>query len=130
MTRPPIRILLVDDNDDFRSATLAWIATEPSLAIAGDAASGEEAIDATQRLLPDVVLVDVVMPGLDGFETTRRLKALSTSPSVVMTSFLDTELTRLEAERAGADAYVSKGDLTDRLRSVIGDVVNSNHDLI
>lgn len=124
-TREPLRILVVDDDEDFLSLTREWLAAEPGLAFVGGCADGLSALADVARLQPDVVLVDVLMPGINGFETTRRLKARPGAPRVVMTSFTDSDSVRHAALQAGADAFLSKTDLTEELVTTL--VGSSDH---
>ncbi len=114
-TREPLRIFVVDDDEDFLSLTQDWLASEPGLAFVGGSVNGLSAVEDVARLRPDVVLVDAQMPGINGFETTRRLKACPGAPRVVMTSFNDCDSVRHAALQAGADAFLSKTDLTEEL---------------
>lgn len=117
--RPPLRVFVVDDNEDFLALARDWIASDPRLCLAGCARGGLEALDAVARIRPDVVLVDVVMPGIDGFETTRRLKRRAAPPRVIVMSFLDSDMVRRTALDAGADSFLSKAELTDRLSAAL-----------
>ena len=80
-----IDLLLVDDDASFRSAARAVLG-EAGFGVTAEAGSGREAIDAVARLRPGLVLLDVQLPDLDGFEVLRRLRALPTAPSVVLIS--------------------------------------------
>ncbi len=115
----PIRVLVADDDETFVALARDWLASEPSLAFVGWAPDGEEALEAVARLKPDVVLVGGVLPGLEGLETARRIKALEDAPLVVVTSFADSESVRLEAWMAGADAFVAKTELTEQLPALL-----------
>ncbi len=117
--RSPLRVFVVDDNEDFLALTRDWISSEPALSLVGSATDGLGALDAIGRTHPDVVLVDVVMPGIDGFETTRRLKASAPAPRVIVMSFLDSDSVRHAAADAGADGFLSKAELTDRLGALL-----------
>ena len=117
--RSPLRIFVVDDNEEFLALSGDWIASELSLSLVGCAKTGLEALEAVARTEPDVVLVDVVMPGIDGFETTRRLKLSPSAPRVIVMSFLDSDSVRRAAADAGADGFLSKAELTDRLSAVL-----------
>jgi CheY-like chemotaxis protein len=115
----PLRVFVVDDNEDFLALARDWIASEPRLALVGCAREGLEALEEVARTKPDVVLVDVVMPGIDGFETTRRLKLWASAPRVIVMSFLDSDSVRRTAADAGADGFLSKTELTDWLSSAL-----------
>lgn len=104
----PIRILLVDDHALLRQALRLLLEHQPELEVVGDVENGREAVRATERLNPDIVLMDVVMPGLNGIEATRQIRRANAATRVVMlTGFVD-EDQLLEALRCGASGYVIK----------------------
>ena len=111
----PVQVLTVDDQAVFREAARALIASTPGFVLAGEACSGAEALCAADRLHPDMVLLDVRMPGLDGIETARILTAKSSDTVVVLVSAHDTEEVRSLAEQCGAVALVVK----ERLRPAL-----------
>ena len=106
---PPIRIALVDDHTVVRRGLRTFLESYPDIRVVGEAASGEEALAQIESWLPDVVLMDLLMPGgIDGIETTRRLRALTPHTQVVvLTSYTD-DARVVAALRAGAIAYVRK----------------------
>jgi CheY-like chemotaxis protein len=79
------RLLIVDDHEGFRSIARSLLASE-GFDVAGEVGDGESAVEAVEELHPDVVLLDVHLPGIDGFEVARRLAALDDAPAVVLTS--------------------------------------------
>ncbi len=104
----PIRVLIVDDHAVVREGLRSFLELQDGIAVAGEAADGEEAVEAVERLRPDVVLMDLVMPKADGVEAMRRLRERGASARViVLTSFLDDERL-LPAVRAGAAGYLLK----------------------
>ncbi|HYP42160.1 MAG TPA: response regulator transcription factor [Chloroflexia bacterium] len=104
----PIRILLVDDHAVVRQGLKAFLATEADIEVVGEAANGREAVEQVKRLKPDVVLMDLVMPQLDGIGATAEIKASSPDVDVIaMTSFIEDEKV-FGAMRAGATGYVLK----------------------
>lgn len=104
----PVTILLVDDHAMIRKGVRAFLETQPDLQVVAEAESGQEAIERAQESVPDVTLMDLLMPGMDGIETTRRLKEVSPRTQVVMlTSFHDDQHI-LPALRAGALSYLLK----------------------
>ncbi len=111
----PIRIMLVDDSEAFLAAAEALVEHEPALVLAGTARNGEEALAEAERLEPDLVLIDAFMPVMDGLEATRKLKRRSHAPWVVVISLHDDEALRLESWAAGADGFVGKSRLAERL---------------
>ena len=97
-----ISVLIVDDHDVVRQGIRAFLATQPDLEIVGEAASGDEAIRLAREHIPDVVLMDLVMPGMNGVEATRAVKRVSPrSQIVVLTSYHEDEHI-FPALRAGA----------------------------
>jgi DNA-binding NarL/FixJ family response regulator len=105
-----LRTLLVDGSETFLIGVLAWIDTRDDLDVVGTARSGTEAVALTRTLKPDLVVLDGVLPGLDGFRVARILKESPRPPLVVLTTFLTNEVVRDEALRGGADGFVSKSD--------------------
>lgn len=104
----PITLLIVDDHAIVRRGIRAYLETQPDLQVIGDAGSGQEALAVVAEQVPDVVLMDLVMPGMDGVEALRRVKQLSPRTQVVMlTSYHDDEHV-FPALRAGALSYVLK----------------------
>lgn len=120
----PIRMLLVDDNLDFRKGVSAWLADEPRVEVAGTACSGREALERVGELKPDLVLMDVSMPEIDGFEATRRIKSDREAPLVVLMTFYHSETARQEAWAAGADGFLSKASLTGELLGLVRDLLS------
>jgi DNA-binding NarL/FixJ family response regulator len=110
-----VKVLTVDDQAVFRDAARALIASTPGFALAGEAASGIEAISAVERLHPDMVLLDVRMPGLDGIETARRLTDAGSDAVVVLVTGHDLADMQPLAEESGAVALVLKERLRPRL---------------
>jgi NarL family two-component system response regulator LiaR len=104
----PITILLVDDHQIVRDGVRAYLDAQPDLQVAGEAASGEEAVRLAADLVPDVVLMDLVMPGMDGVEATWRVRRVSPRTQVVvLTSFHD-DAHVFNAIKAGALSYLLK----------------------
>jgi NarL family two-component system response regulator LiaR len=117
-----VRIVIADDHPVVRQGLRAFLETQPEVEILGEASDGEEAVRQVERLLPDVVLMDVVMPKLDGIEAIRRIRAISPSTqAIVLTSFADDDKI-VAAVRAGAAGYLLKDarpqELTGAIRAV------------
>ncbi|MFF2371465.1 response regulator [Agromyces sp. NPDC058110] len=111
------RILIVDDQPLIRQAVAALVAGEPDLDVVGEAADGEEAVAMTSDLRPDVVLMDIRMPGLDGIRATRRIAddpALANVRVLILTTFEDDENVA-RALQAGASGFIGKGTDPDAL---------------
>ena len=116
----PITLMMVDDHAIVRQGVRAFLDTQSDLHVVGEAGSGEEAIALAGALAPDVVLMDLVMPGLDGVESTRLLKQVSPrSQVIVLTSYHEDEHI-FPAIRAGALSYLLKdvapSELADAIR--------------
>ena len=104
----PITVLLVDDHEMVRRGVRAFLETRPDITVVAEAGSGEEAVRLATEHAPDVALMDLIMPGMDGVEATRRLTARSPRTNVIMlTSYHDDEHV-FPAIRAGALSYVLK----------------------
>ncbi|MEU8324587.1 response regulator transcription factor [Nonomuraea sp. NPDC048881] len=120
-----IRVLVADDHAMVRAGFGALLAAEPDIEVVGDAADGEQAVDRTRRLRPDVVLMDVRMPGMDGLRAARLLLAPpggQYKPRVVMLTTFDLDDYVYEALRAGASGFLLKeappADLVSAVRVV------------
>ena len=103
---PAVGVVTVDDQAAFRNAARDVIEATAGFELLGEAASGEEALALVAELQPDLVLVDVRMPGMDGIETTRRLCAAHPETTVVLLS--THELAETSADSCGAAAFVAK----------------------
>lgn len=114
-TRRAARVLVVDDQQQFLALLHELVATTDGFGVVGDARSGNDALEAVRRLRPDIVVMDVRMPGLSGIETARLIKAEWPETYVVLvsTTYVD-ELPRA-ANTSGADDVVWKGDLRPAL---------------
>jgi NarL family two-component system response regulator LiaR len=115
----PVTLLIVDDHQLVRWGVRTFLATQPDIAVVGEAGSGEEALLLTAELVPDVALMDLVMPGMDGVATTRALKAISPRTQViVLTSYHEDEHI-FPAILAGALSYMLKDVGADELAEAI-----------
>jgi len=116
----PITLIVVDDHAVVREGVRAFLETQEDLTVLGTAASGAEAIRLAGEQAPDVVLMDLVMPEMDGVETTRRLKQISPRTQVIVLTSYDQDEHIFPAIRAGALSYllkdVSSQDLADAIR--------------
>src|SRR5262245_24857750 len=113
------RVLLVDDSADFLESATLLLTAAPGLLVVGRAASGEEALAEIERLLPDLVLMDVQMPGIGGLEATRRIKARAHAPRVILLTMHDTTEYREAAEAAGANGFLSKIAFTTAISAML-----------
>lgn len=121
MTEHPIRVLIVDDQAMVRQGFGALLAAQPDIDVVGDAADGADVPDAVRRLRPDVVLMDVRMPKVDGLEATRRILRAPglRHPKVVMLTTFDLDDYVYEALRAGASGFLLKDAPADELARAV-----------
>src|SRR5262249_158146 len=114
-----IRVLLVDDQTVVRRGLRVLFHLEPDLEVVGEASTGSEALALAQTLMPDVVLMDLQMPEMDGIEATAALRRVVPQSVVVILSIHNDAQTRERAQAAGAVAFVEKRGATDALLSAI-----------
>jgi len=108
MEDAPIRILVADDHPVVRGGLVALLRTIAGFEVAGEAADGEAAVREAQLTRPDIVLMDVRMPGIDGVEATRRIRAAVPTTRVLMLTMYDDDATVFTAMQAGAQGYLLK----------------------
>jgi DNA-binding NarL/FixJ family response regulator len=109
-----VRVLVVDDQEPYRRAMARVVDATEGFAVVGVAVSGEESLEAAADLHPDLVLMDVNLPGIDGVEATRRLLATPYAPVVVLLSTY--EIDQVDVDGSGAAGYLAKAELgPDRL---------------
>ena len=109
-----VRVLIVDDQELFRRAMATVVEATEGFSVVGSVATGEESLEVADRLAPDLVLMDVNLPGIDGIEATRRMVATTDPPVVVLLSTYDED--QIDAAGCGAVAYIPKAALgPDRL---------------
>ena len=116
------RTLLVGGNDVFLDGVVEWVAQDAQLEIVGRAHTGTRALEQIDSLRAELVLVDVILPDMSGFEVARRVKARVDAPLVVLLSFYDSQAARLEAWAAGADGFVPQSETTTHLKPLVGDL--------
>lgn len=104
----PVRVLIVDDQPPFREASRMVVELTDGFEVAGEAANGEQAIAMVGELRPDLILMDVQMPGIDGIEATRKISAMSGAPVIVVMSTHESGDYRGIAESAGAFTFIPK----------------------
>jgi DNA-binding NarL/FixJ family response regulator len=120
----PTSILIADDHALFRYGIKAMISSELGFELAGEASTGEEAVRLAAELRPDIVLMDIQMPGINGIEATRRILEDNPSIGVVVVTMFDKDDSVFAAMRAGARGYVLKGADADEVIKVVGAVAN------
>ncbi len=104
-----VRILIADDHPLFRDGLRALLLADPTAEVVGEAATGEGAVELAAELQPDVILMDLQMPGLDGIEATRRIVMASPHIRVLVVTMFSDDLSVFGAMRAGARGYMLKG---------------------
>ncbi len=115
----PIRVLIADDHPHFRDGMRALLHSAPDLEVVGEARDGEGAISQAEKLQPDVILMDLGMPGVNGIEATRRILHTSPHISVLVISMQEDDDSVFAALQAGARGYLLKGALkAEILRSI------------
>jgi DNA-binding NarL/FixJ family response regulator len=120
--KPPIRVVIVDDHELLREGTRQILQQETTIKVVGEASRGDEAVELVARLLPDVVLLDLRLPGLSGIDAARQIAKLSPATRVLVLTAYDEEDYVLEALQAGAAGYLLKtapsNELLEAVRAV------------
>jgi DNA-binding NarL/FixJ family response regulator len=119
--RRRIRTLIVDDSAFIVESLRSFFGQQEGFEVVGVAETGQGAVHRVAELRPDLVLMDIRMPGMDGLEATRKIKARERAPVIIMFTLEDTERIRTAAKAAGADDFVAKvPEAVDGLRAAIG----------
>ena len=116
---PTIRVLVADDHAVFREGLRAVFSPEPDMDVVGEAATGNEAVERAAELGPDVILMDIQMPGINGIEATRRILGASPRIGVVVLTMFEDDDSVFSAMRAGARGYVLKGAPPSEILKVV-----------
>ena len=115
----PIRILLADDHPMFREGVAHSLGSEPDLDVIAQTANGEDAVELAQRLIPDVVLLDITMPGIGGIAAAARIAASVPDMRILMLTVSEDKDNLLAALKAGAHGYVLKGASASELCAIV-----------
>jgi DNA-binding NarL/FixJ family response regulator len=119
------RVLIVDDAPAVREALMWLLENESDLEVVGEAADGPQALQRANELEPDVVILDIELPHMDGYEVTRALKELPEPPLVILLSVHGDPLSRKRGAEAGSDGFIEKGadwpQLVAHVRQVLAD---------
>jgi two-component system response regulator NreC len=122
----PIRLMLVDDHDIVRTGLKSFLDTQEGLLVVAEASSGEEAIEKAQESNPDVIVMDITMPEMDGLEATRRLKELDDDFSILALTVHEDKQYLFEMLSAGASGYITKQVAAEELVIAIRCVAMGN----
>jgi NarL family two-component system response regulator LiaR len=125
----PLRVLLADDHAIVRKGIRALLATEPDIAVVGEAINGEEAVAATVLLRPDVVVLDLLMPGIDGLEAIGRIRKADPAARILVLTSIGTDEKIFPAIQAGARGYVLKDTTPEELVAAIKQVARGESSL-
>lgn len=118
-----IRTLLVDESDDFLAGAALWMVERREMLVVGRARTGPEALAAVETLRPDLVILDGVLPGIDGFRVARLIKARPDPPLVVIATFVPSAAARVEALAAGADGFIAKDEFAESLEYFLDELI-------
>lgn len=112
-------IFIADDHEVVRNGIRSYLETISDFQVVGEAASGEETLTLVSELIPDIVLLDLIMPGMDGIETTRRIKQISPRTQVVVLTSYHEDVHIFPALKAGAISYILKDMKMEKLAEVL-----------
>lgn len=121
-----VTVLICDDHPVFRDGLDAMLSSSPGFEVVGHAATGEEAFEATRRLAPSVIVMDLNMPGIDGIEATRRIVAVDKEAKVLVLTMLEDDDSVFAAMRAGALGYLLKGADKEEIKRTIEGVARGD----
>lgn len=119
MSETPLRVLVADDHPMFREGVRAMLLSAPDMDHVGEAETGEAAVSLAAELRPDVVVMDIQMPGSGGIEATRKIKGENPKVNVLMVTMFEDDATVFAAMRAGASGYILKGANYDEMLRAI-----------
>ncbi len=121
-----IRVMIVDDNSDTRNGFAMMLGAEPGITVIAEAADGLEAIDSAAACAPDVILMDVRMPRMDGIEATRQITADNPAPRVLILTTYDLDEYAFDGLAAGASGFLLKDATPDQLAAAVHAVHNGD----
>ena len=114
-----LRIVIVDDNDEFRSELSQYIKHQPRVKIVGEGKDGREAMSLAQTLRPDVILLDISMPGISGIEAAKKIKELSPFSKIIFITIHEEKTYHTLASMIGVDGFICKSNLKQELPSIL-----------
>jgi CheY-like chemotaxis protein len=115
----PLRVMLVDDHKVMREGVATLLDEQPDIEVVGQAGNGRDAVSLARRLQPDVIIMDVAMPIMDGEEATRKIKAHLPRTRIIGLSLSEEAAVSHRMQRAGAERYISKADPSETLLAAI-----------
>jgi DNA-binding NarL/FixJ family response regulator len=119
MRMKKVSVLVADDHELIRQGIRAVLHTEPNITVVGEAATGKQAVEQTVKFRPDVVIMDLAMPELDGLEATRRIRAARPGTRVIALTMHESEVMVRNVLNAGASGYVLKSELSNKLKTAV-----------
>ncbi len=122
----PTTILIVDDNEGVRNSLMRILEKDRGFRVVGEAGDGSEALELARALSPDLILMDLAMPQVDGLEATRRIKAEQPETKVIIFTRYQDDAYRQAATRSGADAFLPKVTRVPELLAAIRQVVEGD----
>ncbi len=122
-----IRVLIVDDHKLVREGFQLLLSRAKDIQVVGEARDGKEAVELAERLSPDVVLMDITMPRMNGIQATKLIRGRRSKTEVIIVSMVSDETLLSQATACGAKGYISKNDCFDRLVSEIRSVYGSEN---
>jgi len=114
-----IKVLIADDHELIRHGVRSILQSERDAQVVGEAVTGLQAVEQTQKLKPDVVIMDLAMPELDGIEATRQIRATNPRTQVIVLTMHDSEIMVRRVLNAGASGYVLKSELANKLKTAL-----------
>jgi len=117
----------VDDSDVFMDRLAQWLSEDPEFQIVARVRAGQAALEQIETSRPDLVLMDVSMSDINGFEVTGRIKSRAGAPLVVLMSFHDSQAARLEAWASGADGFLPKSEIVSALMPTVRDLIGGRY---
>ena len=121
-----MRVLLVDDNKNFLESLSRFLGPYPAIEIIGKVSDGKAALEICSRLNPELVMMDIRIPGINGFETARIMKTLENPPRILLLSFNDETEYLAESLSSGADGYLAKSDIISELFRQLSSIFSFN----
>jgi DNA-binding NarL/FixJ family response regulator len=112
------RVLIVDDHQVMRKGIRALLENDPAWQVCGEAENGRQAVEKARELRPDLIILDLTMPEMNGLEAARQIRNSSPDAKIVIFSMHESPQVRKESRDAGANAFVSKSALGDELSSI------------